>query len=198
MTKLDLPFYNRHVVTVARDLVGCYLVHQTPAGRIIGRINEVEAYDGETDKACHAWGDRRTPRNEPLYRAGGITHIYMVYGMHYCFNIVTGQEDKAAAVLVRGVEVVSGIERAAERRYGLPAGAMTRAQIKNLSNGPGKLCQAMAIDKSFDYLPLTGEQIYVCDKIEHFEKNVPEIISSKRIGIGYAEEAADFPWRFTG
>jgi DNA-3-methyladenine glycosylase len=196
--KLDLPFYDRHVVSVARDLVGCYLVHQTPSGRIIGRINEVEAYDGETDKACHAWGDRRTPRNEPLYKAGGIAHVYRIYGMYDCFNIVTGPDNKAAAVLIRGVEIVAGIELAADLRYGLPAGAMSRAQIRKLSDGPGKLCLAMGINRSFDNLPLTGDRIYVCDTIEHFEKSVAEIISSKRIGIAYAEEAVDFPWRFTG
>jgi DNA-3-methyladenine glycosylase (3mg) len=196
--KLDLSFYATDAVTVAQQLIGCYLVRDCEAGRIIGRINEVEAYISAVDKASHAWGNKRTVRNEPMFRTGGIAHVYFIYGMHNCLNVVTGPEDEASAVLVRGVEIVSGKDIAAQNRHGKDFADLTRAQQKNLSNGPGKLCRALDIDRSFDFHPLTGEKLYICETIETFDKTVTEIVASKRIGIDYAEEAVDFLWRFTG
>ena len=198
MKKLDPEFYRDSVLSVAQKLVGCFLVRACDGGRIIGRINEVEAYDGAMDKACHAYGNKRTARNEPLFRGGGIAHVYFIYGMYNCLNVVTGAKDHPEAVLLRGVEIVEGLERAARNRYGRSAGELTRQQMKNLANGPGKLCRAMAVDRTFDYESLQGDRLYICERIGGWARMVSAVESSKRIGIDYAEEAADFLWRFTG
>ncbi|MEX3018055.1 DNA-3-methyladenine glycosylase [Kluyvera sp. STS39-E] len=198
MKKLDLHFYAADAVTVAQQLIGCYLVRDSDAGRIIGRINEVEAYISTIDKASHAWGNKRTVRNEPMFRTGGIAHVYFIYGMYNCLNVVTGPDGDASAVLIRGVEIVSGTDIAAQNRHDKDFADLSRAQQKNLSNGPGKLCRALNIDRTFDFHPLTGEELYICEAIETFDKTVTEIAASKRIGIDYAEEAVDFLWRFTG
>lgn len=196
--KLNADFYHRPVLDVAPELIGCYLVSELPAGTIVGRINEVEAYDGNIDKASHAWGNKRTVRNEPMFRAGGIAHVYFIYGMHYCLNVVTGPKDEASAVLIRGVELVEGIPLACTHRYDKPFPDASRAQIKNLSNGPGKLCRAMGIDRTYDYEPLDGSRLYICSQVGQWTRRAGEIAASKRIGIDYAEEAVDFLWRFTG
>ncbi len=196
--KLEPLFYARPVVEVAQDLIGCYLVRDLPEGRIIGRINEVEAYEGATDKASHAWGDRRTVRNEPMYCAGGIAHVYFVYGMHHCLNFVTGPQDEASAVLIRGLEIVSGHELVAQNRYGRGYNELTKMQRRNMTNGPAKLCQALQIGLDFDYEPLNGERLFAASQIACWQREAGEITASKRIGIDYAEEAVDFLWRFTG
>ena len=197
MKKLGLDFYSQAPLAVAQQLIGCYLVREQEEGQIIGRINEVEAYDSAIDKASHAYGGKRTVRNETLFQAGGIAHVYFIYGMHNCLNVVTGQADDATAVLVRGIEIVQGIELAARNRYAKPLAELTKPQVKNLSNGPGKLCRALAVDRTFDYEPLLGDRLYICEQIDAHKKQVEKIIASKRIGIDYAEEAVDFLWRFT-
>ena len=198
MKKLDPEFYRNEALSVARELIGCFLVRECDAGRIIGRINEVEAYDGVIDKACHAYDNKRTARNEPLFRSGGIIHVYLIYGMYNCLNVVTGGKDCPEAVLLRGVEVVDGLELAVCNRYGKRADELTKQQMKNLSNGPGKLCRALSVDKSFDYESLQGDRLYICEQIGNHAKQVHAIEANKRIGIDYAEEAVDFLWRFTG
>lgn len=198
MKKLALDFYSADVITVAKRLIGCYLVRELEEGTIIGRINEVEAYDGAIDKACHAYGGKRTVRNEPLFRAGGIAHVYFVYGMHNCLNVVSGVMDEPAAVLLRGIDIVQGADLAAFNRYGKRMEELTKAQIKNLSNGPGKLCSALSVDRTFDYEPLSGSRLYICGQIRDFQKLPVTVTASKRIGIDYAEETVDFLWRFTG
>ena len=198
MKKLDPEYYRDNALSVAQKLIGCFWVRECGAGRIIGRINEVEAYDGAVDKACHAYGNKRTPRNEPLFRGGGIAHVYFIYGMYNCLNVVTGSEDCPEAVLLRGVEVVDGLELATQNRYSKNAAEVTRQQMKNLSNGPGKLCRALAVDRTFDYESLQGDRLYICEEIGKYTRKVTAIEASKRIGIDYAEEAVDFLWRFTG
>ena len=198
MKKLDPEFYRADALSVAQNLIGCFLVRECDAGRIIGRINETEAYDGVVDKACHAYGNKRTARNEPLFRGGGIAHVYFIYGMYNCLNVVTGVEDCPEAVLLRGIEVVEGLELAAGNRYGKSVGELTKQQMKNLSNGPGKLCRALAVDKAFDYESLQGDRLFICEQIGKHARELQAIEASKRIGIDYAEEAVDFLWRFTG
>jgi DNA-3-methyladenine glycosylase (3mg) len=198
MKKLSPRFYADAVLTVARKLVGCFLVRELAEGRIVGRINEVEAYDGAIDKACHAFGDRRTARNEPLFRNGGIAHVYLIYGRYYCLNAVTGKESAPAAVLLRGIEVLESLDMATGNRYGKSPAELTKQQRKNLTNGPGKLCCALAIDRLFDLEPLDGDRLYICEQIGGRRKSVSTIRESVRIGIDYAEEAKLFPWRFTG
>lgn len=183
MKKLGLDFYSQAPLAVAQQLIGCYLVREQEEGQIIGRINEVEAYDSAIDKASHAYGGKRTIRNEPLFQAGGIAHVYFIYGMHNCLNVVTGQADDATAVLVRGIEIVQGIELAARNRYAKPLAELTKPQVKNLSNGPGKLCRALAVDRTFDYEPLLGDRLYICEQIDAHKSRWRKLSRASGLGL---------------
>lgn len=195
---LPPEFFRRDTLNVAHDIIGCYLVRQRGETRIIGRINEVEAYLGVGDKASHAYGERRTKRTAPLYEEGGIAYIHLIYGMYHCFNIVTEGKGVPQSVLLRGVEITEGFDAAAENRYGKPYQALTKPELKNLSNGPGKLCRALAIDNELNWESMQGNQLFVCSEIDSFRKHAGHIKRTKRIGVDYAEEAKDFPYRFTG
>ena len=198
LKKLPPSFYQPNVVQVAQALLGCFIVRQHPLGRIVARISEVEAYDSKIDKASHAWGNKRTARNEPMFCEGGIAYVYFIYGMHYCLNVVTGSEGDASAVLVRGAQIIEGQEIAAQLRYGKSFNELATRQVRALSDGPGKLCKALGIDRDFDYESLLGDRLYLCDEIDGQHREVGDIKASKRIGIDYAEEAVDFLWRFEG
>lgn len=198
MNKLKPDFYLRDTITVAKDLIGCFLVRKTKSGVIIGRIDETEAYIGTIDKACHAYDNKRTKRTEPLFNQGGIAYIYLIYGMYYCLNAVTEEKDFPAAVLIRSAEIIDGREAAIFNRYGKTESELTKNQKINLSNGPGKLCRAFNVEKDLNCESLSGDELFICDEIEHHKKTTSKIVSSKRIGIDYAEEAKDFLWRFNG
>lgn len=193
MKKLSRDFYNRDTLEVAKDLLGKYLVHDLEEGRLVSKIVEVEAYIGDIDKACHAYNNRVTSRTKVLYGSPGIAYVYLIYGMYYCFNVVTEREGKAAAVLVRAVEPIEGIEKMVVNRYNKEIKEIKKRQLINLTNGPGKLCMAMDITKNNNEMDLCGEQLYL---IEEREKKEFEIVTTTRINIDYAEEAIDFPWRF--
>jgi len=192
MNKLNRDFYLRDTLTVARDLLGKQLVHETRGCRLVGKIVETEAYTGPEDKACHAYGRRRTERTEAMYSIGGFAYIFIIYGMYCCFNVVTEQEDSPSAVLVRAVEPVEGAGHMAELRYGTALHSLTSRQKIGLCNGPGKLCIAMDIRKSENGLDLCGSTLYICDA-----QNKPfNIRTSPRINVDYAGEYKDKPWRF--
>lgn len=195
--KLPLEFYQRETLNVAEDLMGCFLVRETNQGRIIGRITEGEAYLGINDKASHAYGERRTKRTAPLYAAGGIAYIHLIYGMYHCFNVVTEQSDIPQSVLLRGIEVLEGFDLASMNRFGIPYENLSKSQLKSFTNGPGKLCKALSIDTSFNEVSMLGDELYLCDEIEGIHKSSSKIARSKRIGIDYAEEAKEFLYRFT-
>ena len=178
--KLSSEFYKRPAVEVARDLLGKVLV----CGEAKGIIVETEAYIGPEDKASHTAGGRHTERNDAMYRAGGCVYVYTIYGMHICFNVVTGPVGRGEAVLVRALEPIEGIELMKKRR-GVE-------DVRNLTSGPGKLCAAMGIDKSFYGESLTGERIRIEDRGLR-----PEIVVSRRINVDYAEEWAEKLLRFT-
>jgi len=185
--KLPREFYLRpDVLTVARDLLGKLLVVPGPNGeRVSGRIVEVEAYRGPEDRASHAYGGRRTKRTETMYGIGGTAYVYFVYGMYYQFNVVSNIANTPHAILIRGVEPVEGIEWMRERRLGQPD--------RNLTNGPGKLCIAMGIDRDLDRADLLGNKVW----IETGKPLTPRAIArGPRIGIDYAEEWIEKPWRF--
>ena len=192
MNKLTRDFYNRDTLTVARDLLGKYLVRNINGETLVCRITETEAYIGRCDKACHAYGYKRTSRTETLFAKPGTAYIYLIYGMYHCLNFVTEPEGEPAAVLIRGLEAVSGIETMTKLRYPKSALSLTTYQQKNFLNGPGKLCKALSLDRSLNGADLTGEDLYVA---ESNEKPV-HIFSGPRIGIDYAQEAIHFPWRF--
>ncbi|HEX2268253.1 MAG TPA: DNA-3-methyladenine glycosylase [Pyrinomonadaceae bacterium] len=185
--KLPREFYTRsNVLTVARDLLGKLLVVPAADGqRVSGMIVEVEAYRGPEDRASHAYGGRRTRRTETMYQPGGIAYVYFVYGMYYQFNVVSNVADIPHAILVRALEPVEGIEIMRQRRHLHPD--------HNLTNGPGKLCIAMGIDRELNMADLLGDRVW----LEEFQTVRPsQIEKGPRIGIDYAEEWIEKPWRF--
>jgi DNA-3-methyladenine glycosylase len=185
--KLRREFYTRpNVLTVARELLGKLLVVPAAKGRrVSGMIVEVEAYRGPEDRASHAYGGRRTRRTETMYGRGGVAYVYFVYGMYHQFNVVSGEPDIPHAILVRALQPVEGIELMRERRQQHPD--------HNLTNGPGKLCIALGIDRALDNADLLGDRVW----LEDYETVSPRrIAKGPRIGIDYAEEWIDKPWRF--
>jgi DNA-3-methyladenine glycosylase len=172
--RLPLAFYNRPALVVARELLGKTLVHQENGLRRAGRIVEVEAYVSERDLACHA-SKGRTPRTEVLFGPPGRAYVYFIYGMYYCFNVVTEPEGVAAAVLVRAVEPTAGIP----------------AQVK--TDGPGKLCRAMGITLAHNREDLLGDHLYIEDSPQ-----LPswQIRRGPRIGVHYSGAWAGKPYRF--
>lgn len=185
--KLKREFYEREdSLKIAQDLLGKVLVVPNETGeKITGKIVEVEAYLGETDKAAHAYRNLRTKRTEILFGRGGFAYIFFIYGMYHQLNIVVGNQETPHCVLVRGIEPLENIEIMRERRG--------KMKDTNLTSGPGKLCIAFDIDKSFYGEDLLGERIFIEDG-ETVSKN--KIAKGKRIGIDYAEEYAEKPWRF--
>jgi DNA-3-methyladenine glycosylase len=185
--KLTRDFYTRsNVLTVARELLGKLLVVPDSSGkRVSGMIVETEAYRGPEDRASHAYGGRRTKRTETMYQRGGIAYVYFVYGMYNQFNVVTSDDDVPHAILVRAVEPIEGLEVMRQRRQ--------LQTDRNLTNGPGKLCIALGIDRALDRADLRGDRVW----LEDFRRITGSTIKrGRRIGIAYAEEWIDKPWRF--
>lgn len=185
---LPLSFYRRPAEDVARDLLGRFLVRELEGERLVLRLVEVEAYLGGPDRASHAWDGRRTPRNESLYLPGGHAYVYFIYGMHWCLNAVTGERDVGSAVLIRAGEPVEGEERMRENR-----GFVKKLKPGDLAGGPGKLCRALAVDRSLDGVRLDQGPL----RITAGETVEPaDIAAGPRIGVDYAGEAAAWPLRF--
>ena len=182
--KLMREFYLRDSVVLAQSLLGKILVHESDEGITSGIIVETEAYRGPEDKAAHTYNNRRTNRTEIIFGEGGFAYIYLVYGMHYCFNVTANISGNPECVLVRAIEPLEGLDLMKSRRK--------TADILNLTNGPGKLCSAMGITRELYGEDLCGERLYILDN------DYPgiEITASTRIGISYAEEHRDFLWRF--
>ena len=180
-------FFRQDTVELARKLLGCLLVHRTPDGVAGGMIVETEAYIGAIDKACHAYRNR-SERTEIMYQDGGYAYVYFIYGMHYCFNVVTGPEGEGNAVLVRALEPIIGLGLMRKRRQ--------TNQLRSLCSGPGRLCQALAITKN-EY----GMDICAANSplqlIQYRHIPNADIIATPRINVAYAEEAAVWPWRFS-
>lgn len=193
MEKLTKDFFTRDALTVGKELIGKYLVREINNEKIIVKITETESYLGDIDKACHAYGGKITDRTKTFYLDGGTIYVYLIYGMYYCFNIITDTLNKPSAVLIRGAEPVENIEKLSILRYNKPYEELTSYQKKNFLNGPGKLCKGLNIDKSFNEKSILDNDIYILDN-KDFDKSL--IKTGKRINIDYAEEAKDFLWRF--
>lgn len=191
--RLKEDFFKRDTLIVAEDLLGKILVREKNGEKITCKIVETEAYIGEIDKACHAYKGKRTSRTEPLYGKPGIAYVYFIYGMYYCFNIITKKEGKPEGVLIRAVEPIDGIDYMSLNRYKKVYDSLNTYQRKNLCNGPSKMAMACNITKEDTWIDLTkSNELFVQDNCsENFK-----IIKSKRVGIDYAEEARDFLWRF--
>jgi DNA-3-methyladenine glycosylase len=168
---LSRDYFNRPTLTVARSLLGKYLIRKNGKGTIAGKIVEVEAYVGSQDKACHA-SKGRTTRTDVLFGPPGISYVYLIYGMYHCLNVVTERVEFPAAVLIRAIEIDG-----------------------ELIDGPGRLCRAMQIDRSLNRLDMTnGESLWFEDRAIMVRKT--DIGTFARIGVDYAGEWAEKPWRF--
>jgi DNA-3-methyladenine glycosylase len=197
--KLKREFYTRNTLTVAKDLLGKYLVRKIGKKVLIGKIVETEAYIGPKDKASHAYKGKITPRNKAEYLEGGHIYIYLCYGMHWQLNITTSGAGKPECVLIRALEPVIKCKNQNANLACRQAGIKMKNQkskriLKNLTNGPGKLCRWLRLDKSFYGEDLVTSKRIWLEQGEKIEKS--KIVKSKRIGIDYAEEWKDKLWRF--
>lgn len=187
--KLSLSFYQKQdVVSIARKLVGKVLCTQIGDDPLTsGIITETEAYCGRGDKACHANDGTRTDRTETMYQAGGIAYIYLCYGIHHLFNVVTNIENKADAVLIRAIQPLDGINEMLQRRDKQDVNPL-------LTAGPGRLTQALGITTHLDRTTLTGDTIWIEDREIDF--SLSSLLATERVGVDYAGEDAKLPWRF--
>lgn len=192
MIKLGRGFYDRDARIVAEDLIGKVLVRKYDEKTIKLRITETEAYIGEIDKASHGYGGKITPRTRIMFGPSGYAYVYFIYGMYHCLNFVTEREGICSAVLIRSGEPLENIDEICMNRYNKPLGDLSKSQIMNLTNGPGKLCMALQITKEHNGTDLTENEIFVEDD-EFADFHVEK---TKRINIDYAEEAKDFLWRY--
>ncbi|MDD3981479.1 MAG: DNA-3-methyladenine glycosylase [Spirochaetales bacterium] len=191
MTRLAKDFYARDALCVAKDLLGKLIVRILDGQVLSAMIVETEAYMGTDDKAAHFFGGRRTPRVEVIYGEPGFSYVFFIYGMHHCFNVVTGSKGIPQAVLIRAAQPVSGLDLMARNRFGMTHAQLGRKQLVQLTNGPGKLCQAMGIDRGCNGMDLCSNELFFTD----YPCDAFEIGSSRRIGIEYAQEAREYPWR---
>ena len=175
-------------VSTAEKLIGAVLVHRSPQGVTAGRIVECEAYgetfEGHQDDGAHVFKGM-TPRTRIIFGEGGYVYVYLIYGMYTCLNLVCGHKGESGSVLIRALEPLEGIELMKERRH--------QNRMAALTSGPGRLTQAMGIDRTFYGMDLTGDTLYV----ETREKGPFPVDVSKRVNIDYAVFGKDFPWRFT-
>ena len=164
-------------------LLGAYLCSNLGGEFTAGKITELEVYIGAEDKACHAYQNRKTARNAPMFGSGGTAYVFFVYGMHNQFNVVVNETGVANAILIRGLEPAAGIEVMEKRR--------NCHELRNLTTGPGKICQALGIDRSCNGMDLRGNELWISPRKENcaFETRA-------RVGIDYAEEYKDKPWRY--
>ncbi|MEQ8523641.1 DNA-3-methyladenine glycosylase [Gracilimonas sp.] len=188
-SKLPRSFYERDdVVQISKELIGKVICTNFDGVLTKGIIAETEAYNGRTDRACHAYPDVRTARTETIYGPPGYAYIYLCYGIHHLFNVVTNKEGLADAILIRAIKPVEGEDVMVQRRG--------REKLQPvITNGPGKLSQALGITTSNNESDLLGDIIWIEDRGIKFEEE--EIASSPRIGVDYAGEDAKLPWRFT-
>lgn len=212
--RLPRDFFTRDGITVAKELLGKVLVHETSVGTVRGVITEAESYMGIEDKGSHSYGGRRTSRTEPMFHRGGTSYVYLIYGMYQCMNIVTALPDVPEAVLLRSVAAADEESRRRmellrrkkleesrrkkpeeTRKKRLEEKGNIPASIRaHLSDGPGRLCIAMEIKKEDNDVDLVNSPFfYVTEGIRILPGQIHE---GKRIGIDYAGEAADYLWRF--
>ena len=188
MKKLPASFYMRDdVLSIARDLIGKVLVTRWDGILTAGRIVECEAYNGEIDRASHARGGRRTARTEIMYGRGGHAYVYLCYGIHHLFNVVTNEADTPHAILIRGLEPLKGIPAMLQRTG-------KKKPDRTLTRGPGNLSTALGIRTSHTGLSLQGSQLYIAD--DGYQVAAALLKASPRIGVDYAGQDALLPYRF--
>ena len=188
MRKLPIEFYDREdVITIAKELIGKILVTRIEGKLTSGRIVETEAYIGLTDKASHSFGGKRTSRNEHMYGTAGKSYVYICYGMHHLFNVVTNKKEVPDAVLIRAVEPIDGIDIMLQRTG--------REKLDNkLTRGPGNAAKALGVSKLHSGVSLLGKEIFIIEGDPAISNN--EIGASSRIGVESAGPDASMPYRF--
>lgn len=185
--RLRKSFYARDTLQIAQDLLGQRLVRRLPDGsRVSGRIVETEAYLGLEDPCCHTFGGRRTPRTEVMFGDAGLAYTYFIYGVHFCFNVVTVAKDVPEAVLIRALEPVEGLESMRRARQ--------KFELHELANGPGKLCQALQLGRAQNGLDLTRSEELWIEEDQGVEESA--LIDGPRIGVGDRHDAVHWPLRF--
>ena len=185
--KLKSEFYLRpDVLQITEELMGKFLVTNFDGVKTSGMIVEAEAYNGPIDKASHAYNNRRTKRNEVMYAEGGVAYVYLCYGIHHLFNVVTNNKGITHAILIRAIIPTDGIDTILYRRK--------QKLNKKTADGPGTLSTALGIKTEHSGLPLTGNKIWIEDRGIKFSKK--DVITSPRIGVDYAGEDAKLPYRF--
>jgi len=186
--KLPNSFYRqKNVCAVAKALIGKVLVTNFNGKLTAGRIVETEAYNGIVDKASHAWNGRRTKRTETMYREAGVSYVYLCYGIHHLFNVVTNEVNVPHAVLLRALEPILGIETMLKRTG-------KRIADHTLTSGPGNLSKAMGILVKHNALDMQTDELFISD--DGFKTKPSQIVATPRIGVGYAAEDALLPYRF--
>ena len=185
--KLPRDFYQGDTVAIARALLGCVLWRKRGRDLLSARIVETEAYLGANDAASHARRGLRSARNESMYLEGGHAYVYFTYGMHYCMNVVTQEADIAEAVLLRAAQPLRGIDSMRKRR-------IKAKRDVDLMNGPGKLCQALDIDRALDGTSLDSNKLWLTGR--DIDVSDDDIAVSPRIGIDNSGDAAAWPLRF--
>ena len=188
MKKLPGAFYLREdVIKISKELLGKLLITNFNGLLTSGRIVETEAYKGITDRASHAYGSRRTKRTEVMYGAGGIAYVYLCYGIHYMFNVVTNDHGIPHAILIRGIEPVEGKNIMMERMH-------NTIFNKIIGKGPGNVAKALGIQNAHTGYSLTGDEIFIAD--DGYVLQQSQVIASPRIGVHYAGEDAKLLYRF--
>ncbi|MCF8459544.1 MAG: DNA-3-methyladenine glycosylase [Flavobacteriales bacterium] len=189
MKKLPLHFYDREdVVLIAQELIGKVLCTNVDGIITKGIITETEAYAGEIDKASHAFGGKRTDRTEIMFGKPGISYVYLCYGVHSLFNVVTNKEGIPHAVLIRGIYPIEGVETIVSRRK-------TKEPLHKIADGPGKLSKALGIEfRQHNNLDLLGDEVWIED--HSTTVNMKDVLVGPRIGVDYAAEDALLPYRF--
>ncbi len=190
--RLTSTFFSRGTVEVAKDILGKYLIKETNKGELIGKIIEVEAYLGPSDKACHAYNNKKTEKTKAMYMRPGTLYVYYIYGVYFCFNVITEPEGIPCAIFIRKLFPIEGIELMKENRN-----VKIGKNYKNLVDGPSKLCMAFQITKEkhngIDSCDENSKLYFTQGKFVEDKK----ITLNKRIGINYAEEDKDRLLRFT-
>jgi DNA-3-methyladenine glycosylase len=191
LKRLTANFYQQNSFNLAQKLLGCFLIRKLASGKtIIGKIVEVEVYFGPDDLASHA-SKGRTKRTELMFGPPGYAYIYLIYGMYNCLNIVTEKNNFPAAILIRSLEPIEGIKLMMSNRH------LKHSQLVNkITNGPGKLCQALRINNKLNGLNLITSQELFIAKNPQLKIKPKDIISTKRIGIDYAKHYKNKPWRY--
>jgi DNA-3-methyladenine glycosylase len=185
---LKREFYERNTLTVAKELLGRFLVHETPEGTTMGKIVETEAYIGPEDKASHAYNNLRTERTEVQFGSKGHAYVYQIYGMYFCLNVTSGRlPGKPEAILVRALEPLVGVEIMMKRR------GILKRHVVNLTNGPSKLCMAMDISKKQNDADLCVSPLHIETGVKVDDRNITQ---TTRINVDYADDWKHCPWRF--